>query len=251
MFEQPLQWDYRQGKGWTWARSFHGPKAAAPGKAQELIASGYDVTYREEQGPNAYVYATFGGQDDVGTPNEQPIKIWERAVNRVEKSIFEHPSVVNLKNTTVGDNDLLTWLRLAADEKSLRNVDPDVSPVTHADFYSAYDLILAGVESFIVNQPVVRLTETVSSRYARTAIRSNVGSILTPEVMTLTTGNGESAPAMVIDSKALPAGLSGIAKYGYLKNEPQISQAANNRWQVSTEWEAGFWATFLYTFIEA
>jgi hypothetical protein len=234
MIEQPKRKVFTQRNGWQWVRTWKGAKRFADGKGQELIAAGYDVSITEF-GPTAIVECVVGTQDDA---DETPVDSWERQVNRIEKSIFEHPVFAGLTEATRRAVRRKFEIFQSPEEES-------VDVLLTGDAALLYERLTKGIEMFVVEQPVVRLTQTVSNRYARSAARANIGSILSYAKMK----SVENAPEAVLDNKAVPSGISSIASYGYRKGDPTITQQANNKWQIVTEWEAGFWDTLLYTFV--
>lgn len=236
MIEQPKRKVFTQRNGWQWVRTWKGAKRFAAGKGEELIIAGYDVTITE-LGPTAIVECVVGTQDDA---DETPIDIWERQVNRIEKSLFEHPVFAAL--TEEQRRNVRKKFELF---QSIDGETSDVDLGAGSNASALYERLTKGVEVFIVEQPVVRLTQTVSNRYARSAAKANIGSILSYAKMK----SVEEAPEAVLDNKTVPSGISSIASYGYRKGDPTITQQANNKWQIVTEWEAGFWDTLLYTFV--
>jgi hypothetical protein len=241
MIPQPVRRSYIQGRGWTWTQAWIGPKALAFGLEQQLIAAHYDVATRED-GPMATVEATFGGRDDIAGSDEVVEDQWELTFNIVEKELYDHPSISALATVEVGDEDLLSQLRRAVEEKSLRNVDPDVSPEDYATFYEAYNLALSGTTSIIVEQAVLRHTRTVSARFERSAAMTNVGKIVTKAQMS---GN-EGAPAEIVIEESNPEGLPYPTVFGYRKAKPSITRTAGNKWHIVNEYVSGIWSTLLY-----
>lgn len=242
MIPQPVRRQYVQGRGWTWTISFIGPKALAFGLEQQLIAAHYDVSTVEE-GPMATVEATFSGRDDTAGTDEVPEDNWELTFNIVEKEFYESPRVAALAQTTIDGEDLLSQLRRAIDEKTLRNVSPEIGAVTYADFYEAYNLALAGTTSIIIEQAIIRRTRTVSARFSRQAIMTNVGKIITVAQMS----SQELAPAEIVITETASTSLAFTARFGYRKAKPSITQTAQNKWHIVNEYVSGVWPNILYT----
>lgn len=237
MIEQPNFRTYVQGRGWTWARRWIGPKENAYGLEQQLVIAGYDIRTQED-GPNTIIEGTVGARDDTGGQAETPIATWERYVNRFEKSLYEHPSFAGLSD------EVKFQVKEAVD--SYQRGEP-ISPMFEQQStdeqrlaFQLYSLIKNGVEVTVLFQPVVRLTQTASSRFDRSSASAtgNVGKVLTKAQMK----SLEGAPESVLDDKTVPTGIQSIARYGYLKGDSQVIQQAKNQWQIVTEWEAGFWA---------
>jgi hypothetical protein len=232
MVEQPKAWRYTQGKGFDYVRVFRGPKKTAVGLAQQLIGQKYNVDY-EEEGPLARVTASIGAQEGGG--EEVPVDVWQVRVNQVEKTLYEHPKIVAL------GLDAVEALRTAIEDKSGANIEPD------GDQAIAYAHLLRGVESFLVEQSVVVHTQIVSSRYARTIAQNNVGKILTAAQMETI----EKAPTGVLTDVQetvpddSPYGFTSM--FGWLKHKPEMSQRANDQWEVVTNYSAGVWSMWLYT----
>ena len=241
MVEQPIVRTYIQGQGWTWTRRWIGPKEFAFGLEQQLIAASYDIRTVED-GPNAIVEGTFGGRDDAGGAVETPIFLWEVFGNEVEKPLWNHPTIAAFSATEFGSENLLQQFIRATQDKTLRDVDPSVSESAYPVFYQAWEMFLAGVESITVYQPVLRSTATVSSRYARTAITTNVGKVFSKEKMT----NTEGAPADLVPTITNQS-LSFATVAGYEKKFPQVQQQAFNKYSIVTEYVGGVWPASLYT----
>lgn len=236
---QPDQRAYSPDRGFYIIRSWRGPTASALAYETTLQTAGFEYV-NDNRSPIATITAKIG-YDDTTSPGspEVPVNLWERNVNREQKTIYEHPRVAALG---IG---YITAIR-----EAVQNNETTVSASTvdggtvenDAIAHEVFDLIRKGVDSFPVWQPVVNQTQIVSSSYPRSAVTANVGKILTKAQMV----SLEEAPEGVLDDKTVPDGLTSIARYGYYKNEPQITQQANNKWHIVTQWEAGFWSTFLY-----
>lgn len=240
---QPDRRAYSPERGYQILRSWRGPTAAALAYESTLIAASVEFE-NDNRAPISTITARIGYQDTTaGGAAEVPVNLWERNVNRVEKTIYEHHKVAALGVATI------TLIREAVQNGS-SVTELELELIAENGFGAAandiaqevFALILKGVDSFVVYQPVVRQTQIVSSSYPRSAVSNNVGKILTSAQM----ASLESAPAGVLDDKTVPDGLASIARYGYYKNDPTITQQANNRWNITTEWEAGFWVRLLY-----
>lgn len=223
-------WSPQRG-GWT-RRSWHGPKVNVAALAINLRANGYEYEV-QETGPNAILTSLIGRTDDGTT--EVPTTLWERRVNRIQKSMFQHTAFTTL-----------TQAQRDAIKLAIKNENGATSLAADAAALNFYKVFASGFEDFIVEQPVVIRNQTSSSTYAVTCVMNNVGNILTPAQML----SFESAPGAVLDTKTVSAALAAApfsCIYGYRKGDPQMTQQAFNRWQVTTEFEAGIWSMYAYT----
>lgn len=255
MIEQGQQLTFVQGKGFTGKRTWIGPKEHAWGLCRILMGDGYDVT-KTDDGPNAIVEAvaslpdlgTFPG-DAPAEAAEKPIPLWEQQINTIEKTIYEHPSLVAvLSPHNIGK------LREQVEAKEFEDFGYD-SPEQAEIAEPWYRLINAGVESWPVYQPVIRFTGTVSDRFDKTKyleFRQRVGQILSSERMAKTRSQGgEEAPGFIIGAVfALPTNLSYEMHAGWLKTEPTFTQTSQHQWQIVTEYQGGVWPKLLYDYID-
>ena len=245
---QPDRRAYSPERGYQILRSWRGPTAAALAYEATLIAASVEFE-NDNRSPISTITARIGYQDTTaGGSAEVPVNLWERNVNRVEKTIYEHPTVAALGllaikylRDAMQNNAELDLPGLTAEYRAA-NGGADMPTAQVDQVLLVLDHLRKGVDSFVVHQPIVRQTQIVSSSYPRSAVSDNVGKILTRAQMS----SLEAAPDGVLDDKTVPAGLASTARYGYHKTDPTITQQANNRWNITTEWEAGFWAKFLY-----
>lgn len=240
---------YSPDRGSFIIRRWRGPTASALAYESTLRAASIEYT-NDNRSPFATITAKIGYDDTTspGTP-EVPVNLWERQANRVEKTIYEFPTVAALgvdyiakiRESVQGNYTDAQFIE-ALGEIPLVGSGGTGSPERDGVATEVFELIRKGVDSFPIWQPVVVQTQIVSSSYPRSAVTDNVGKILSKAQMI----GLEEAPEGVLDDKTVPDGLASIARYGYYKNEPVITQQANNRWHIVTQWEAGFWSTFLY-----
>lgn len=230
--------------GYTYSLRWVGEKKFGPGIEQQLIALGYETSFTED-GPSCIVEGKRSGvENPTQQENEIPVERWERNLNVIEADIYRNPTLMSeLQN----DGNIATLKEQIAD-REFNLLDYTGGVETQA--YEWFKLILAGVESFTIYQPVVIVTKTVSDRYDKKKIlRTNVGKILNrAQMLKPIDQGGEGAPEFVVEDSI--AGVS-QALYttipGYLKGDPRFTTAADNKWEVTIEYIAGQWASKLYS----
>lgn len=182
----------------------------------------YTLTARFSSNP-------FETQPDV------PVREERLHFNRVTKSIYEHPNYAGLSFSTKA------VIRQAMQDNAT------ASPAELAGNLPAqelYALLLEGVESFIVNQPVVIVTDTASALFPWAVGFTNVGSILSTSAM-IADADIESGWA-----SNLPVGVgSAFLHQGWLKGPPEITTVGGNRSQLVQEFEYGHWTADLYDYV--
>lgn len=231
MHEQPVSYGWDPTTGPFTVRSWHGQETFAASLTAQLRAAG--LQYEVENGPGKTAKVRARVSKDEDGSEEQPINNWEVGVNRVEQSLYKFYKVQNLGQTKVGE------LKQAVEETDPSDLDPN------GDQPTAYNHFIFGTDSTIVEQSVIRHTQTVSQSYSRTIAQSNVGKIFTPAQMlslagapSNVLGTAETAP----DTTAY--GFTTI--FGYRKAKPTMSQQAGNKWQIVTEYEEGLWSLWLH-----
>ncbi len=264
LFQQPSRygWDPQRGHWavWEWEAAGSQGKLNCRALGAQLAAGNVQYEVDESFG-KARVTATFGSDPNVPSSAETPIISWSTQTNRVPKEIFQIGKVFAFRNTTDfpvvvanGLTNALLVLRKCVEEKSLSaatdaginitGIDP-----TWDDWLEAYDLAVSGYTEDVVEQSVIIRTSTASANYARTILVENTGKIFTPAQMLAL----ESAPATIIETVALPDGLTPFNPatpgfgflYGYRKSKPDMQPAAFNKWTVTTQWEQGVWSMFM------
>jgi hypothetical protein len=231
MIEQPKRRGWSRSRGFYAIRVWKGNKADAPGKEAELRAALIDYE-TVENGPKAVVTATYG-TDQNSEAIESPISLWERNVNRVEKPIYEFKDLVS--DLSADDRQAL---RSDVQEKEFHPDDYDEPVIARGWF----DLIMSGVESFILEQPVLVWSRTVSNNFKAATIfaDTNVGAIITVDQMK----TREGAPAFLVPD--FSSGAPAFTNYGFRKAAPTISQQAGGKVQIQNQYEAGFWVKATY-----
>src|SRR5262249_39281253 len=103
---------------------------------------------------------------------------------------------------------------------------------------TAYQLILAGVRTYPIFQPVLKHTQMTSNVYAVQASFANVGKIISPPTL-LATLPGVLAFTMPRDPAFVKPGFA----YGWLKDYPNVTASAFNKTKIEQVFEFGLWNT--------
>ena len=157
-----------------------------------------------------------------------------------------------LKNTT---NANLSAFRKDWDEATSARTNPDDVPFAASSKYSGtvngmnataqaayvkniYISALRGTEFFTVSQYVLRNIKVVPPTTNQSPEHANVGSQFTNALMTATSGNGQSVPAVM---------LSGISSGFWLKRTPSVEQTTEGNYQITKEfWYSEDYDTNIY-----
>jgi hypothetical protein len=119
-----------------------------------------------------------------------------------------------------------------------------------ANALSVYQLMVQGVRSHPVDQPILRRTIVTSQRYAVAMALTNLRKIIsTTSLLSL-----EQVPndSLFYDPGSgqllLPQDVSAntALAYGWYKTFPTVQQIALLKWQVVQEWQYGLWATLVW-----
>lgn len=232
MVEQPKRYGWSPQRGHYMVRTWKGKKSNAYGLCAELRS--INVPYETaENGPNAIVTANWGTDPISGGAAEQPVSVWSRSVSRETKSIYEHRQMF----LALG-NALIEKLRNNVQNKSFVASDyGTTAAATEARIW--FDLIMKGVESFTVEQPMLTWTRTVSRNFNISSIiaaaKANTGRILSVAQMI----QNEGAPDYLVDD--LSSDIPAFATWGYRKYSPPIDQLAEGKVQLINTYEGGGW----------
>lgn len=233
---------YSPSEGWSGLWNVEGPKASIRALIGQLAALGYTVDYSADQNPKAQL--SYSSQGSIGDPGsaEQPALMWEYFANDAQIDLLEADN--SGSNGTININGLSD-----SERKLLRNringQDVDAPVGASTTFNELYKLIDAGVRSFRINVPTLRVSKLVSGSYPVKASLSNVGRIITTDTLQIQ----ESIPSTLLFN--LPASYS-VTKHGFTfvyawyKTQPNVQQAGGNRWNVSQQWEYGLWPVKLF-----
>lgn len=187
---------------------------------------------------------------------DNPVDQWELTSNKVEVDFLNAQSPL-VNSLTAGDIFLLsnfisqqvdvgdvTWLSTGVPTLPNYNLGAAGVYTLSSNGETALALILSGVKSFPVFQPVLRQTRTTSNIYAIAASTANVNSIFsTAEVTSLI-----NVPVAFAVPPDPIYGKLGFA-YGWQKDFPNVVSAAGVKTQIITEYEFGLWNTSMYVFV--
>jgi hypothetical protein len=228
VFEQPIKYGLSDSGPYS-IRTFHGTRqeiqALIPGLA--FSASTYEV--RDTFSGSKVELEVRSSLPPQGSP-EVPINSWEFFAQEIEKDILEADNAL----VNAVSDDQKAAVRAALQDPSN---DALVTDITDPSATILYIMMLQGVKTARVLQPLVRHTATVSNAYTVPAALTNVGKILT----TAQLGTLENFPSGLLFN--LPSGISsrtGLA-YGWYKKFPTVRGAANQKIQIEQEWEYGLW----------
>ena len=231
------------------------------------IVAGYSNASISYDGPSATLRLTYSGTNfgatSSSTSNLQPSasdiagvtlsNIWYLEGNDLEKDLFHLEDMQAIfKNTT---NANLSAFRKDWDEATSARTNPDDVPFAASSKYSGtvngmnaaaqaayvkniYISALRGPEFFTVSQYVLRNIKVVPPTTNQSPEHANVGSQFTNALMTATSGNGQSVPAVM---------LPGISSGFWLKRTPSVEQTTEGNYQITKEfWYSEDYDTNIY-----
>lgn len=247
--EQPRDISYSPDKGFESTRVWKGPATAVEALTAILRAQGYGYKVRNMPGGAlAEVTATITGQADSNGSTPSPADItdtWELAPNSVLKDICECDCAA------VAALDVTELKEIKAYMKN-RPAPEDTPAWTDWDNQGPLvTLINAGVESWEVEQPILRHTYNVPRGVNPGFQWANIRKIFTTAQLIANEG---VPPDYVFDLAAIgalftnPTRTDGVALvYGWRKKMPHQSIGANGRREVNIEYHFGLWPTLLYS----
>tara|TARA_E500000305_G_C4026081_1_gene241870 strand:- start:598 stop:1470 length:873 start_codon:yes stop_codon:yes gene_type:complete len=231
------------------------------------VVAGYSNASISYDGPTATLRLTYSGTNfgatSSSTSNLQPSasdiagatlsNIWYLEGNDLEKDLFHLENMQAIfKNTT---NTNLSAFRKDWDIATSDRTNPDDVPFVDATRYTGtvngmnaaaqaayvkniYISALRGTEFFTVSQYVLRNIKVVPPTTNQSPEHANVGSQFTNALMTATSGNGQSVPAVM---------LSGISSGFWLKRTPSVEQTTEGNYQITKEfWYSEDYDTNIY-----
>jgi hypothetical protein len=251
MIEQPRRYSGGPTKPDQTIRTWRGPKAAAKAMIKLCRMNLWDWEL-EESGPNATVTATMSNIDGSNQTPEVPVDNWELVPGEVEKDLLEADiAAANLVN----DTDKKTLRNLIAQPPSLGTKIDNAWALTtftgtneeKAAAFEMYQVILKGQRSVKMFAPVLRRTRTVSNQYAVREANTNSGRL----IKTSSLESVEQVPASFLISFGQPpfskVPLDQVRyTYAWFKHPPTLQVAANNRIQITQQWEFGLWSILIY-----
>lgn len=270
---QATSWSYDPKTGFKTRRAYKCTTAADLAATESSLQAGrwsYDVTAQLEEGSNGFWEITAtrsvdptAGVDGEGTETDTPIsESWELSSNLLEKDLLEsdHDLILGLWDECAGivapdETQEITFSRVIQLLKDLGN-DPKSSPT---GLFAAVPsgeklakLIIAGVKSVRLFQPTLRHNKIVGDKYSVRDALTNVGNIIKASQIDSLEGipttilfNLPNPPADGVCQRQDAFGAS--LQYGWCKKYPNVTELANDQWQIQQEFEWGLWHTDLYT----
>jgi len=233
LVEQPITRGKDGQTGPFITRTWKGTEDACNAALDEIIGA----DHAEVTGDGAvYTLTARFANDPNSDPTPEVPQHEERLhFNRVSKSIYEHPNYAGLSFGTKA------VIRQAMEEHATAS---PASIAGNAPAIELYQLLLEGVESFVVNQAVVIVTDTASAGFAWTIGFGDVGKVFSTSAMI---ADADLSSGWAVN---LPVGSgSSLFHSGWLKGPPEITTVGGNRSQLVQEYEFGLWTADLYTYI--
>lgn len=240
---QPDGYRYEPTRGHQTTLRWRGPKPKINAIIPDLIAGGYSYDCSSQNGV-VWELAAYTAQppDGIGGTEEQPINVWESFPNYIEKDILDSPTADGVSEE---DKNVVIAGVASPPKNGAAPKREDNTPITGAAL-SLYRLMRNKVTSLRVNQMVIRHTQIVSSSYVVKTAQTNANRIVSsasigvPSSFLITLPDSGASTRPAING----AGTEWIL--GWYKKRPQVQTAANNKLQISQEWEFGEWNVFMY-----
>jgi hypothetical protein len=244
--EQAIEYSYDTRVGGQTTRRFRGPFLALNIYAAQLQQVGWSIKLSNpSHSPNWELVATIGLTWANTQLLDNPVDVWELTSNKVEKDFLNSQSPL-IATLTPGDIAIIQNF-LDNTPQIIQNVTAFLATAPYSTLSTAGNtamtLIIAGVRTIPVFQPVIRHTQTTSNIYAVVASQVNVGSVLSGASIGVPT----SGLAFVVPSN--PGTPKTGFSYGWLKNYPQITASAFNKTQIITTYEFGLYSADMYTIL--
>lgn len=218
-------------EGWSGQWSVAGPKAGVRGLLNQLAAQGFSFRYVSDQSPHAQVVYSNPGEVLPGVA-EVPQTVWE---------VFSGGGEIDLLEADVAACNSLTDAERRAIRDAINSPAEDESPALNGDAVGVYLLMLSGVRSFRVNVPSLRVSKLVSGGYGVRASLTNVGRIISTDTLIIQ----EAVPSLLVHLPSYSSGRANFS-YGWYKNHPTVQQVGANKFNVSQQWDFGFWPNLIY-----
>jgi hypothetical protein len=228
-----------QGEGWRYFGTYCGSQDQCNIVFEQLRALGYNVTVRPTDSPLTVVEWETAYTSGVA---EVPIAIWELLPARGERKLSMTRKFRALPQ--VEKDKLMPFIdnRATADDLPFEDDDPDA-----AQFYRA---VMRGVEARAVHQPVLRMTQTVSSvwrvRLAITNFDRIESGLQLAQYEGLPVDLAFNLPNDVADNAARVGNDVNEVLWGWLKCFPTCTRTGFGRYNLTQDWEYGEWAMCAY-----
>ena len=246
--EQGAEWTFDVTQGSQTTRTFRGTQAYIEAAESSYIAAGWNT--RVKEGAVWELVATAPMDSRQGDPgSEVPVDTWELGSNMVEKDILE--SNTDVVNGLVKED--LAFLREVVDGKKTTD-DYDLEDgLPHVflspDAVPLFKLIVSGVKSKVVYQPVLRNIKTASQYYEIPNSLLNVGSVYSTARIISDESPPSDIAANLLTGGTITRAAVGVLFGGWFKTHPQIIDSAGSKVQIVQEWQYGEWAPLLYDMV--
>ena len=268
--ELAINESYSPGKGYETRRRYEGTgDTDGINELNQLRAmlagSGWSFSVTGINGPKWTLEATRGGSYNQSGPDGSPgnevteplSDQWELSSNLVEKDLLESdsPMINSLYLESISPGSGVTFARFMKDLKEMME-DPSKIPTTFSNpfpfpvYKAIIQLIQSGVKSVRIFQPTLRHVKIVADAYSVEESMDRCGQIIkAADIEAL-----EGIPGELHFN--LPSGTNARRTddfgkrlyYGWCKKYPNVSQQAEGKWQITTEYEWGLWHQDLYQF---
>jgi hypothetical protein len=180
---------------------------------------------------------------------ETPVSVWEYEPMETEKDLLDADfPFANTYSGGVGEvsnQNKGVILKALADLPEDDTLPPAMYPDgTQDSSVSLYYLMRAGVRSYPVNAATIRHTQVVSNRYNNKVAFTNVGRLLSSATLVAV----EGVPSdLLFDVPSEPSVTqyvedAGDLGYAWRKLDPQITESAYQKKQITRRWQFGLWA---------
>jgi hypothetical protein len=238
--EQPSSYGFTQGKGSFSKRSW---KITNPSSVvtlvSQLAAAGY--SYEVTNGQYITVEARAEQDPSSGDPANTPLQdIWERVGVVSEKDILESDTTA-ISSISSEDLDII---KREIDSPNSTGTNPWVW-ADSSNKYKLFKLLYYGVKNARVWQPVVKHSYITASTYSVKWSDLNVGKIISTSKMY----SLEGCPAAVLFNLPTqsPNRTDISLSAGWYKRPASVQQLAGGQWQITQEYEFGYWPDLIYT----
>lgn len=248
--EQPLSYKVERAKGYTYRRTWIGHKTAIEGiyATEKNLAESAEVTH--DGGGRYTLIATYSFAPG---DTETPLETQELDTEIVAQSIFLNETFRALPEKVVNavrenfenkpqDNTTGSYL------KALANIALVCVSGTGGAQYAlakdAYDLLVAGTESFENYSFTMTRTRTCSRQYSQKIPLSDINKVFTTAQLVTVTGNPLlwDVPSLTLTTDEASKPLMA----GWRKKTCRVQDVANGQRQMIEVWQLAKWSTRLY-----
>lgn len=246
----PITWS--RSNGYVTTRVFEGSHFAIDSLIPQLVVSAGADSFSIDRDDATSICTAVFAYEGPGA-SEVPVDTWEILGNDLQKDIWEHPNVLGYSSAMVAvlrkEVELVQSGSSTYDESvaaiNTQIAFEGITAPTSTQIITLFDQILKGLESFVVDQYVLRKSQLITSRYTATIARVGINKIWT----TAQVQAAESMPTFIsneLNQLVAPTARTGYL-WGWLKKSPTVTQVAGNKFQVAQEWWLEQWSTFVYT----